>query len=76
MTSFTQQSTRRLGFMQGKSKRIEEQPQPGRSAMFNNKDAQPAQEQEQDGADFDFFNQLLASIDNPEEKPEVQASSD
>ena len=44
--------------------------------MFNNKDAQPAQEQEQDGADFDFFNQLLASIDNQEEKADGKTQSE
>ena len=35
--------------------------------MFNNERAQLSFETEQDGGDFDFFNKLLASIDNGDE---------
>ena len=35
--------------------------------MFNNKGAQLSFDAEQDSGDFDFFNKLLASIDNADE---------
>ena len=59
--------------MQTKQRDKEGEHQTGRRTMFNNKETQAAYEQDQEGGDFDFFNKLLASIDNNDDTPAVEA---